>query len=99
MSQRYQSRIAEQQRLTLLQALEQDNDYRVNDLILQTWLDETGMALSMDKLRTELSWLEEQGLITLEIVKTMKIATLTERGLDVVRAMTNVPGVARPRPE
>lgn len=94
----YAKRVTEQQRLVLLQALAQDPDYRTNDLILATWLDETGMTLSADKLRTELTWLEEQGFVTLAALGTLTIATLTNRGLDIAQGKTSAAGIARPRP-
>lgn len=99
MSKSFSVKVTEQQRLVLLQALAQDSDYRANDLILAVWLDETGMTLSTDKLRTELSWLEQQGMITLEQLGNMQIATLSGRGLDIAQGKATSAGIARPRPE
>lgn len=95
----YAERIAQQQRLLLLQALQQDNDYTVSDLMLQAWLDECGMALSRDKLRTELQWLMDQGVLELECSGALYIAKLTGRGLDIAEGRATNPGIARPRPE
>lgn len=95
----YKTTIAKEQRRLILQALEQDTDYRVNDIMLQAWLEEFSMDISIDKLHTELQWLEEQGLISLEQIKTMQIATLTQRGLDLAQGKSQNPNVARPRPE
>ena len=57
-----------------------------------------GHRLSRDKVRTQLSWLQEQGLVTLVDRAGCQIATLTTRGLDVATGNTTVPGVKRPRP-
>lgn len=90
--------IAADQRLTILQALEEDPDYAINEHLLRAALDEYGHGISSDKLRTELYWLAEQGLVTLEEVAGVKVARLTSRGEDVALGRARVPGVARPRP-
>ena len=48
------------------------------------------MGISADRLRTELAWLSEQGLVLHE----NGAALLTERGRDVAEERTTVPGVA-----
>lgn len=95
----YVERIAGEQRLLVLQALKEDTDYTVNDIMLQAWLDQFGMALSLDKLRTELQWLSEQGLVEIDYAAHLHIAKLTSRGLDVAQGRSQIPGIARPRPE
>ena len=95
----YQTIIAKEQRLLILQALQQDTDYRVNDIMLQAWLEEMGMDTSMDKLHTEMQWLEEQGMLTIEHIKSMQIATITQRGLDLANGKSRNQGVARIKPE
>ena len=95
----YKETIAKEQRLLILQALQQDTDYRVNDIMLQAWLEEMGMNPSMDKLHTEMQWLEEQDMLTIEHIKTMQIATITQRGLDLASGKSRNQGVARIKPE
>jgi hypothetical protein len=38
---------------------------------------------SRDQIKSELRWLEEQGLVTVEDIETVLVARLTERGADV----------------
>lgn len=90
--------VTEHQRLVLLQVLEEDADYAQNETVLQTALSAVGHGISGDRLRTELAWLAEQGLVTIESVAGLQVAKLTNRGEDVALGRTRVPGVARPRP-
>jgi hypothetical protein len=58
-----------------------------------------GHKCSRDIVRTELTWLKEQGLITIEIVgESTYVATITERGVDVASGAATIPGVKRPGP-
>jgi Fe2+ or Zn2+ uptake regulation protein len=88
-------------RLVVLQMLQQDADYSVNENILRSALEPFGHRIGLDKLRTELGWLEEQGLMEVERVASGKlwVAKLTNRGLDVAEGRSVAPGVERPRPE
>jgi Fe2+ or Zn2+ uptake regulation protein len=85
-------------RLAVLQILEQDTDYSHNEHILQALLGKLGHGLSSDRVRTELRWLEEQGLIRIEDISGTLVARLTRRGADVSQGTARVDGVARPRP-
>ena len=85
-------------RLVILRMLAEDVDYRVNSAVLQGGLDLFGHAISRDALHTELAWLAEQGLVTVETVATVQVAALTARGLDVVKGRATQPGVKRPGP-
>ena len=89
-------------RLVILRLLEQSPGYALNSSILSTGLDEMGHSVSRDQVSTELSWLQEQGLVTVETVPTQTkkilVAKLTERGLDVQAGRATVPGVKRPSP-
>ncbi|RMG56317.1 MAG: hypothetical protein D6717_06780 [Gammaproteobacteria bacterium] len=90
--------VIENARLIILQALEEDPDYSHNEDILRGVLEAFGHRLSHDRLRTELHWLAEQGLVGLEQVRDLLVVRLTPRGEDVALGNTRVPGVARPRP-
>lgn len=85
-------------RLVALQALEQDPDYSHNEHVLSSVLASLGHAVSTDRLRTELNWLSEQGLITVDDVHGLWVVKLTRRGEDVALGRTTAPGVKRPRP-
>lgn len=93
----YTDTVAADQRLVILQALEQDPDYRHNEHILRSMLGAVGHGISRDALATQLAWLDEQGLVGLEEVAGMRVARLTARGEDVACGRARVPGVARPR--
>jgi len=90
--------LTEDQRLVMLRALEQDAGYDLNESILQSFLGAYGHSVSRDKVRTELRWLEEQGLVTINEVAAILVATLTGRGADVAKGLAVVDGVKRPRP-
>lgn len=94
----YADIVAENQRLTLLQALEQDPDYSHNEAVLQRMLGALGHNISTDRLRTELHWLAEQDLVTVEEVAGLLVARLTRRGEDAALGRARIPGIARPRP-
>jgi Fe2+ or Zn2+ uptake regulation protein len=90
--------VNEDQRLAILQVLEQDPDYSHNDRVLQRALQAIGHGISTDRVRTEAHWLGEQGLVTVQQVGEMLIVKLTPRGEDAALGRARVPGVARPRP-
>lgn len=94
----FESIVNEDQRLALLQALEQDPDYSQNEHVLGRMLQAVGHGISSDKLRTHLAWLNEQGLIEVDDVAGLQVARLTRRGEDAALGRARVPGVARPRP-
>jgi len=92
---------AQHHRLIILRLLQEDSAaYTLNDSMLQDGMEMVGQKCSRDCVRTHLSWLKEQGLITLKTVLdgAVYVATLTARGLDVATGAAVVPGVKRPRP-
>jgi hypothetical protein len=90
--------LAEDRRLVIVRALEAFAGYEANESVLLTILDEFGHRMSRDQMRTELAWLKEQGLVTLEEIATLQIATLTQRGLETAQGIVTTPGVKRPSP-
>ena len=95
----YSALLAEHQRLSLLRALADSPRYNANDSILRDQLAVFGLEASRDQVRGHLSWLAEQGLVTIEqLVGTTQVATLTERGHDAAAGNAYVPGVKRPGP-
>ncbi|MCE8027529.1 ArsR family transcriptional regulator [Halomonas daqingensis] len=95
----YRDVLVADQRLIVLQALEEDPAYSHNEAVLRSVLGTFGHHLSRDALRTELAWLQEQGLITVSDAGGIQVAKLTARGEDVAKGSARVPGVARPRLE
>lgn len=95
----YREYTAADQRLVIIQALEEDPGYSHNEAVLRGVLGSVGHSLSRDALRTELAWLQEQGLVTITQAGDIQVVRLTARGEDVALGRARVPGVARPRLE
>lgn len=92
----FQDRLNEQQRILILQLLNEDSDYELNNQLLQKGLEMFGHNISLDKVNTEVAWLEEQGCVTTEGVGAMTLVTLTAKGIDVAMSRSHVPGIDRP---
>ena len=61
-------------------------------------LKHLGHEVGRDKVKSDLAWLAEQELVTVEEIEEITVATLTGRGVDVAAGSVIVPGVKRPRP-
>ncbi|WP_429885366.1 ArsR family transcriptional regulator [Geoalkalibacter halelectricus] len=90
--------LAADTRLLILRSLCEDQGYSANESILQEMLALFGRNLSRDRLRTELRWLEEQGLVEVSEVTGVMVAKINGRGCDVAAGVARVDGVKRPRP-
>lgn len=91
--------VREHLRAVLLGILEDLPGYAANDAILADLARSKGVVNSIDVVRTEVRWLEEQGLVTVEdFAGELLVATLTRRGLEVATGIARVPGVARALP-
>lgn len=88
--------LSETRRLFILRLLAELNEYRANSGSLFLGLQSSGYSLTRLEVKQELNWLAEQLLVTLELVDSVFIAELTERGQDVARGAIQWPGVARP---
>lgn len=96
MDKSYAQIVLEERRLQTLKLLAATKpDYRSNSGNVREGLAQLSHRLSRDQMHTELAWLSEQGLLTLEAVGPMVVATLTARGLDVAEGTAAVPGVKR----
>ncbi len=85
-------------RLVILRLLSEDQGYALNDSVLRSALASFGHTVSRDRVRTELRWLEEQGLVANREVASVLVANLTGRGADVASGAARVDGVKRPGP-
>ena len=94
----YNTLITEDRRLVLLRLLAESDGYRANEYLLASALPGFGHAVSHDRLRTELDWLAEQGLLVVESPGGVAVATSTARGIDVATGRARVSGVKRPVP-
>ncbi|MDK2124478.1 VpaChn25_0724 family phage protein [Parachitinimonas caeni] len=82
-------------RRAILVALSISAQYRLPIRPLRDILESVGHVLSLDRLRTDLSWLTEQGCIELG---ANDLAIAKDRGVDVAMGRTHIPGIARPTP-
>ncbi len=87
-------------RLIILRELANTTGYASNDSVLKMVLAEWGQAVSRDRVRTELTWLADQNLVSLTALgeSGAQRVALTESGLDVATGVTTNPGVQRPSP-
>ena len=90
--------LAQDRRLCLLRVLAQAPGYSANGSILHAAIRRFGHQVSRDQVRTDLAWLKEQGLVELEDLDSLAVATLTQRGLDAAAGRATVPGVKKPAP-
>lgn len=85
-------------KLAILRLLAEDAGYSANDSVIRAAIQPLGFTVSRDRVRTDLAWLAEQGLVTIEDIAHLKVAKLTERGGDVASGAARVDGVERPSP-
>lgn len=96
MSKPYAQVVQEERRLHVLRLLAATKpNYQANSTTLRDGLAQLGHTASRDQMHTELAWLAEIGLCTLETPGSVVIVTLTARGLDVAEGTSTVPGVKR----
>jgi len=101
MSEAYIQLMAEHRRISILRALASpESGGRVNDSILHSIVvNDAGVPSSRDQIRTALTWLKDQGLVTLSNLSSGTfVAAITQAGLDVAQGNATVPGVQRPSP-
>jgi hypothetical protein len=95
----YQQHITEDRRLSILLLLAESTGYEANEELLRTLLAQVfAHVVSIDRLRTDIDWLSEQGLVRHRAAGGLRIARLTTRGGDVAAGRATVTGVQRPRP-
>jgi DNA-binding transcriptional ArsR family regulator len=96
---KYADHIDADRRLSILLLLAESTGYEANEELLRKLLGEVfAHTVSIDRLRIDLDWLGEQGLVRSREAGGLRIATLTARGGDVSAGRANVTGVQRPRP-
>ena len=96
----YSEHFAKHLRLVILRLLHEAGGYRLNSSVLTDAANAHGLAASRDQMRGELAWLAENGLTkNEEPTPGLVVATLTERGADIVDGRGQHPGVQRPSPK
>lgn len=98
MSTPYSNFLRADMRLVILRSLAELPSYRANSSVLHTVLQHWGHEPSRDQVKTELRWLEEQALVSIDSIGdgAVLLVTLTERGADVAAGRARVDGVKRP---
>ena len=89
---------AANQRIIALQALEQDSAWELSTQMLQRALEHFGHALSAVAVDGLVDWLTERDLVTVRELPGLRVAKLTQAGLDVAQGRQRVTGVDRPLP-
>lgn len=89
--------LIEDRRLVLLRLLKEAGG-TANDSILQYGLQQLGhrRGLTREVVRSELEWLKARRLVDVEMVGTVMVGKLTERGLNVAEGHEKVEGVKQP---
>lgn len=88
----------EDRRLCVLRVLALAPSMQANHFVLQTALEGLGHRVSREKVQQDLCWLDETGLVRVEDLETITLASLTDKGLDVAEGRVSIPGVKRPIP-
>lgn len=97
MAQTLAQKLSEERRGCILQTLAETPAYRANERLLHDVVEDAGLPCSRDQVRTDLSWLRDQGLILVQELAGVMVAEITQGGMDVGRGRVRVPGVARPQ--
>ncbi|MBF0164843.1 MAG: ArsR family transcriptional regulator [Magnetococcales bacterium] len=92
----FNAMLKEDRRRCILQFLEGSSGRTGSLPFLVMVLDMTGHRISSKDVAEELSWLEQNRLVTLDAPGGVVVATLTRRGTDVAQDRLRVAGVKRP---
>lgn len=95
----YKDMVTADLRLTVLRLLAATDGYELSGSLLRMALEDYAHRVGIDRLKGQLAWLEEQGLLAVRETGGVAFARLSPRGLDVAAGRARVPGVARPEPE
>lgn len=91
----FSTHLTEDRRLVVLRVLAESSGYTANEFILQQMLEQFGHVVSIDRVRTDLAWLQEQQMLTIGDVADVQIARRAARTWP--QAASVVPGIKRPR--
>lgn len=95
--QKFNEQLLEDLRRVVLGLLEQASGNDLSIDMIRVGLAQFGHHPSMDKLKTEVRWLSEQGYLNVEMRgESVLVAKLTRRGADVAEGRAVVPGIAKP---
>lgn len=86
-------------RLALLRTLAETPGYAANESLLTDMAHALGIQATRDQVAGELTWLKDGGLMGMEEIGGLRLATINQRGLDVAAGRVTYPGVKRPSPK
>ena len=90
--------IREEARLIILRELARQNNYSLNEPLLQSTLESFGIAKPREWLREELRRMEDLGALVLTVAGSVMVASATLKGLDHVERRLTIEGIKRPSP-
>ena len=91
--------LAAAERRAILRLLTAVGAYEANDSTLLAAMTSLGHRVGVDRVRAHFDFLAEGGLLVTRTVEGgAKVATLTDRGLDVAEGRAEAAGVEPPRP-
>ena len=90
--------LLQDRRLVMLRSMAEEGN-SLNESLLQSVLAAFGHNVSRDYVRTQMRWLDEQGLIHVEAVAGILVGKLTGRGMDCAEGRCRIDGVKAPRPK
>lgn len=86
----------EERRLLILQLLDSQVDGSAGDRTLVQGLRAMGHEVTLDQVQTHLAWLSEQRIVNLiKLNGGLLSASITQRGSDLAKGRSSVPGVLR----
>ena len=94
----YEQHLREDRRLVILRVLAEVPARSANDSILHKMVLSWGNQCTRDQVKSEITWLHEQGLLVRSETAGITIAEITQRGHDVAKGLSAVDGVHRPSP-
>jgi hypothetical protein len=91
--------IREEARLVMMRELAAYPDRRLHSDLLRQALELFGITKSREWVHEELRGLQDIGAVQINDIGTIRVATLTAKGLDHVERRIVLDGVKRPSPE
>lgn len=88
--------VREEARLIVLKALAAEVNGRLNSELVRLSLESFGISRTRDWVHAELGFLQDVGALKLSDAGTVKVAAITQRGLDHVMRLIAIDGVKRP---
>lgn len=90
--------IREEARLIILRTLSEQHDGRLNSELLRRSLETYGITRTRDWLHDELNWLADKAAVVVVTAGTVRVATITAKGVDHVERRLVIEGVKKPGP-